>query len=165
MDFIYFRKWVDYCDIRMIRCVWIGESFILLEFKKSNTFVTRKNKYNKHFNIILFVFFFFSIHFLVHIFCQRVHFGYWWHHEIGFGCIDASTGDLIDILALINSGINFILYCSMSRQFRKTFIVLFQPKFLNRWLSLGQDDEHHGAGHTYIGRDEQNGLTTQVTQV
>lgn len=53
----------------------------------------------------------------------------------------------------------------MSRQFRKTFIVLFQPKFLNRWLSLGQDDENHGAGHTYIGRDEQNGLTTQVTQV
>lgn len=53
----------------------------------------------------------------------------------------------------------------MSRQFRKTFIVLFQPKCVSRWLSLGQDDENHGGGHTYIGRDEQNGLTTQVTQV
>lgn len=73
-------------------------------------------------------------------------------------------GDLIDILALINSGINFILYCSMSRQFRQTFILLFRPNFMKRWLSLG-DDENHGAGHTYIGRDENNGLTTQVTQV
>lgn len=80
-------------------------------------------------------------------------------------CVYANKGDLIDILALINSGINFILYCSMSRQFRKTFIVLFRPKFLNRWLSLGHDDENQGAGHTYIGRDENNGLTTQVTQV
>lgn len=71
-------------------------------------------------------------------------------------------GDLIDILALINSGINFILYCSMSRQFRKTFIALFRPKFLSRWLSL---DNENPAGHTYIGRDEHNGLTTQVTQV
>lgn len=78
--------------------------------------------------------------------------------------IGNNKGDLIDILALINSGINFILYCSMSRQFRKTFIVLFRPKFMKRWLSL-DDDENPGAGHTYIGRDENNGLTTQVTQV
>lgn len=75
------------------------------------------------------------------------------------------TGDFLDILALTNSGINFILYCSMSRQFRKTFIVLFRPAFLTRWLSLAQDDENQGAGHTYIGRDENNGLVTQVTQV
>lgn len=79
--------------------------------------------------------------------------------------LSKQKGDLIDILALINSGINFILYCSMSRQFRKTFIVLFRPKCLTRWLSLGQDDADGGAGHTYIGRDENNGLTTQVTQV
>lgn len=42
-------------------------------------------------------------------------------------------GDLMDILALLNSGINFILYCSMSQQFRNTFQVLFRPKFLDRW--------------------------------
>lgn len=76
-----------------------------------------------------------------------------------------NIGDLIDILALINSGINFILYCSMSRQFRQTFIVLFRPKFLSRWLTCCGDDENPGAGHTYIGRDEQNGLTTQVSMV
>ncbi len=34
-------------------------------------------------------------------------------------------GDLIDILALINNGINFILYCTMSKQFRDTFIEVF----------------------------------------
>lgn len=78
---------------------------------------------------------------------------------------NTNKGDLIDILALINSGINFILYCSMSLQFRKTFILLFRPKFLNRWLSLGGDDENPAAGHTYIGRDEHNGMATQVTQV
>ncbi|XP_013407406.1 sex peptide receptor-like [Lingula anatina] len=34
-------------------------------------------------------------------------------------------GDLMDIIALTNSGINFILYCTMSKQFRTTFIELF----------------------------------------
>lgn len=34
-------------------------------------------------------------------------------------------GEIIDILALINSGINFILYCAMSRLFRKTFTKVF----------------------------------------
>ena len=31
-------------------------------------------------------------------------------------------GDVLDILALINNGINFILYCTMSKQFRDTFV-------------------------------------------
>uniref|UniRef100_A0A6M2DY16 Putative product n=1 Tax=Xenopsylla cheopis TaxID=163159 RepID=A0A6M2DY16_XENCH len=30
-------------------------------------------------------------------------------------------GEVMDIFALINSAINFILYCAMSRQFRLTF--------------------------------------------
>ena len=34
-------------------------------------------------------------------------------------------GDAMDIIALINSSINFILYCTMSREFRKTFNTLF----------------------------------------
>lgn len=36
-------------------------------------------------------------------------------------------GDVMDICALINNGINFTLYCSMSRQFRETFLSLFLP--------------------------------------
>ncbi|OWF44055.1 sex peptide receptor-like [Mizuhopecten yessoensis] len=34
-------------------------------------------------------------------------------------------GDLIDIVALINNGINFVLYCTMSKQFRDTFFNIF----------------------------------------
>ncbi|KAH3783675.1 hypothetical protein DPMN_161618 [Dreissena polymorpha] len=34
-------------------------------------------------------------------------------------------GDTMDIIALVNSGINFVLYCSMSQEFRNTFISLF----------------------------------------
>jgi len=37
-----------------------------------------------------------------------------------------ALGDLLDILALINNGINFILYCSMSKQFRDTFVSVFR---------------------------------------
>lgn len=34
-------------------------------------------------------------------------------------------GELQDMLALINSAVNFVLYCSMSQQFRNTFSQLF----------------------------------------
>ena len=37
-------------------------------------------------------------------------------------------GEIFDILALINSGINFILLASMSRLFRKTFCKIFWPR-------------------------------------
>ena len=40
------------------------------------------------------------------------------------------AGDLMDIIALINNAINFILYCSMSKQFRDTFLGLFCWVFL-----------------------------------
>ena len=36
----------------------------------------------------------------------------------------------MDILALLNGAINFILYCAMSRQFRTTFGQLFKPRGL-----------------------------------
>ncbi|XP_046369788.1 G-protein coupled receptor dmsr-1-like [Haliotis rufescens] len=39
-------------------------------------------------------------------------------------------GDLMDILALINNGINFVLYCTMSKQFRDTFIKIFLKDML-----------------------------------
>lgn len=38
-----------------------------------------------------------------------------------------TLGDLLDILALINNGVNFILYCTMSKQFRDTFFCVFLP--------------------------------------
>lgn len=68
---------------------------------------------------------------------------------------------MIDILTLINSAINFILYCTMSRQFRMTFNQLF----CNRWRLIGkwipvphqpmENNGHTGTNHT----------VTQITQV
>ena len=34
---------------------------------------------------------------------------------------DVFQGDLMDMMALLNCSINFIIYCAMSRQFRTTF--------------------------------------------
>jgi hypothetical protein len=42
-----------------------------------------------------------------------------------FDNIYAPLGDVMDTLALFNNGINFVLYCSMSKQFRDTFIKIF----------------------------------------
>jgi hypothetical protein len=39
-------------------------------------------------------------------------------------------GELMDILALINEAINFILYCFMNRMFRTTFGQVFKNKIL-----------------------------------
>lgn len=35
-------------------------------------------------------------------------------------------GDIIDILTLVNNGINFLLYCTMSKQFRDTFLTMMR---------------------------------------
>lgn len=53
----------------------------------------------------------------------------------------------MDFLALLNSSINFILYCTMSRQFRETFTQIFIPVSLQRQIrrsrvSNGQSDGH-----------------------
>lgn len=50
-------------------------------------------------------------------------------------------GEMMDILALINSAINFILYCTMSRQFRNNFRELFSPRILNKWMAIPQDPQ------------------------
>jgi hypothetical protein len=71
----------------------------------------------------------------------------------------------MDILALINSAINFILYCAMSRQFRTTFNQLFRPKWLDRWLPVPQVDDDGGVGRTDGGGRDNNGATTVVTNV
>lgn len=43
-------------------------------------------------------------------------------------------GDFMDAMALINSAINFILYCFMSKQFRKTFVETFRLQWCTkRW--------------------------------
>ena len=44
-----------------------------------------------------------------------------------FDAVYVPLGDVMDIVALINNAVNFTLYCSMSKQFRETFIRLFCP--------------------------------------
>ncbi|KAG7203011.1 hypothetical protein KM043_010139 [Ampulex compressa] len=50
-------------------------------------------------------------------------------------------GEIMDILALLNGAINFILYCSMSRQFRTTFGQLFKPKIMQKWHPATQQTD------------------------
>ncbi|XP_068986909.1 G-protein coupled receptor dmsr-1-like isoform X2 [Bombus flavifrons] len=68
-------------------------------------------------------------------------------------------GDVIDMLTLVNSAINFILYCTMSRQFRKTFNELFCknckiPRSTAKQICI-ENNGNTGTNHT----------VTQVTQV
>ncbi|KAG8190891.1 hypothetical protein JTE90_010316 [Oedothorax gibbosus] len=45
-----------------------------------------------------------------------------------------NVGEVMDALAMINSAINFIIYCSMSQQFRNTFALMFFPRFFKTAL-------------------------------
>lgn len=45
-----------------------------------------------------------------------------------------NVGEVMDALALINSAINFIIYCSMSQQFRNTFAAMFFPRIFKNAL-------------------------------
>ena len=47
----------------------------------------------------------------------------------GYGFLNCymNLGDIMDMLVLFNSAVNFILYCSMSQQFRTAFNQLFEP--------------------------------------
>ena len=49
-------------------------------------------------------------------------------------------GDVMDAMALINSAINFILYCLMSKQFRKTFKQTFPAP---RWCAKAASDAQY----------------------
>ncbi|XP_018328860.1 probable G-protein coupled receptor 139 [Agrilus planipennis] len=49
-------------------------------------------------------------------------------------------GEIMDLLALLNGAINFILYCCMNRMFRTIFGQLFRQKILYKWSS--QSDLH-----------------------
>jgi hypothetical protein len=44
-------------------------------------------------------------------------------------------GDLLDIMTLLNNGVNFVLYCTMSKQFRETFFKIFLKKSLHGNIS------------------------------
>jgi len=54
---------------------------------------------------------------------------------------------MLDISALLNNSINFVLYCTMSRQFRETFVATFLPA---RCRAAG--DGTAGGGEGQAGR-------------
>ena len=63
-----------------------------------------------------------------------------------FPLLYVPLGDLFDILALVNNGINFALYCCMSKRFRGTFLSLFchypsKVAACCRWVSVFIYDE------------------------
>ncbi|XP_037962279.2 G-protein coupled receptor dmsr-1 isoform X2 [Plutella xylostella] len=53
-------------------------------------------------------------------------------------------GELMDFLALVNGAINFVLYCSMSRQFRQTFRQMaLRPRLRWRAPATSHEDSHN----------------------
>jgi hypothetical protein len=81
-----------------------------------------------------------------------------WFGDSFFKNCYQNLGEVMDILALINSSINFILYCTMSRQFRSTFNLLFLPSMFNR-----SEPQHNESGHN--GGCTVNNNMTLVTHV
>jgi len=55
---------------------------------------------------------------------------------IYFETLYSPLGDVMDIAALVNNAINFVLYCAMSRQFRQTFVELFTRKSTSQFGAL-----------------------------
>lgn len=76
-----------------------------------------------------------------------------------FNQVYSNLGDVMDLLVLINSAINFLLYCIMSQQFRDTFKNLFLCSFVRNFnngnliLKNGIHNNHYST------------VKTEVTQV
>jgi len=82
-------------------------------------------------------------------------------HEQLFYSVYAPLGDVWDILVLINSAVNFVVYCTMNRRFRYTVIECFGLGTVHRKGGLGGVSAYDGGGPTeYTGRQS----TTRVAQ-
>ncbi|KAL8568512.1 hypothetical protein ACOMHN_065713 [Nucella lapillus] len=70
-----------------------------------------------------------------------------------FNNVYLPLGDVMDIMALVNNAINFVLYCSMSTKFRETFLCLYCA--CRSYRPHDQDDrqEDH-AENGYVLRDK-----------
>ncbi|KAK6044472.1 hypothetical protein COOONC_18024 [Cooperia oncophora] len=76
----------------------------------------------------------------------------------------------MDLLSLLNSAVNFLIYCAMSRKFRNVFIQTFLSclpdpiyrKFLQDWPALAELEvsRHKPSGLTSPTRSEQLALTS-----
>ncbi|KAH3880490.1 G-protein coupled receptor dmsr-1-like [Dreissena polymorpha] len=71
-----------------------------------------------------------------------------------------NLGDVMDLLVLLNSAVNFVLYCIMSQQFRDTFKNLFVINFRCRHTQYGKVNGHH---HNGVHHHKSN--NTEVTML
>ncbi|KJH50941.1 hypothetical protein DICVIV_02902 [Dictyocaulus viviparus] len=79
-------------------------------------------------------------------------------------------GDLMDLLSLLNSAVNFIIYCAMSRKFRNVFIQTFvsclpdpiHRKLVRDWTALADVEISHRkpSAFTDVTKTEQLALTS-----
>ena len=77
-------------------------------------------------------------------------------------------GDLLDIMALLNNSINFVLYCTMSRQFRDTFVSTFCsccPQHRPGWLKLKTFTVTSNGTTTTTATSDTNGSISKAQQV
>ncbi|XP_076451233.1 G-protein coupled receptor dmsr-1-like [Babylonia areolata] len=69
-----------------------------------------------------------------------------------FNTVYLPLGDVMDIMALVNNAINFVLYCSMSTKFRETFLCLYCAC---RHYPRPEDDHADTQGENgYVMRDK-----------
>jgi len=80
-------------------------------------------------------------------------------HEHLFYAVYAPLGDVWDILVLINSAVNFVVYCTMNRRFRHTVIDCFGLGAFHKGLGGGVSGCDGGATE-YGGKQS----TTRVAQ-
>ncbi|KAH3787806.1 G-protein coupled receptor dmsr-1-like [Dreissena polymorpha] len=76
-------------------------------------------------------------------------------------------GDVLDIVALLNNAVNFVLYCSMSKQFRDTFIATFCKCFTSdeereKWINKTLITQRNGASIRRISKPRVNGSLGQM---
>ena len=63
--------------------------------------------------------------------------------ESFFDDVYVNLGDLLDLLVLINSSLNFFLYCCMSSQFRNKFKEMFCDVFLAKKSNIIDKQQNH----------------------
>jgi len=80
-------------------------------------------------------------------------------NEDFFKNIYTNLGDVLDLLVLLNSAVNFILYCIMSQQFRDTFKNLFVVTWTCRPQTYGKVNGHHNGITNY------KSVNTEVTML
>lgn len=73
-------------------------------------------------------------------------------------------GDIMDMLALVNNGINFLLYCIMSRDFRKTLLDLMKT-ILDRSAEISRSvfDVFRSPDVATVGHNEYSRTTLIIT--